>query len=462
MPRSARRGPAACAMVGSTQMVRRPLVRYATTADGLEIAYQVLGDGPIDIVIVPGLTSNVDRNADYPLYGGYLRRFPRFARTIVLDRRGGGISDREVGSGSAEDRMDDVRAVMDAVGCTRAALLGHVDGGSIAILFAATYPDRVGALVLIETPAWGRGAPDHPARRSAAEMERGLAAFGAAWGTGRVTFSITPDAPDEEAAIEALGMLERSIGTPRSMMRQSRFAAELDVRSALPLIDVPTLVTHSPHTPWPEAQVRYTAEHIRGARFVDMPGFGSWDPHKQDAFCDVIEEFLTGQRPPVGDVDRVLATVLFTDIVDSTARAAQIGDRRWRELLEKHHALVRVQLERHRGREVDTAGDGFLATFDGPARAVRCAAAIREAAGGVGLAIRAGLHTGECELSGDRVVGIAVHLGARILALAGPGDVLVSTTVKDLVVGSGLCFADRGVHTLKGVPGQWHLFAAEL
>ena len=445
-------------------MVRRPLVRYATTADGLEIAYQVLGDGPIDIVIVPGLTSNVDRNADYPLYGGYLRRFPRFARTIVLDRRGGGISDREVGSGSAEDRMDDVRAVMDAVGCTRAALLGHMEGGSIAILFAATYPDRVGALVLIETPARGRVVElDHPAGRYADGMERGVAAaFRAAWGTGRGTFSITSHAPDEEAAIEALGMLERSIGTPRSMMRQSRFAAELDVRSALPLIDVPTLVTHSPHTPWAEAHARYTAEHIRGARFVDMPGFGSWDPHKQDAFCDVIEEFLTGQRPPVGDVDRVLATVLFTDIVDSTARAAQIGDRRWRELLQKHHSLVRVQLERHRGREVDTAGDGFLATFDGPARAVRCAAAIREAAAGVGLAIRAGLHTGECELSGDRVVGIAVHLGARILALAGPGDVLVSTTVKDLVVGSGLCFADRGVHTLKGVPGQWHLFAAEL
>lgn len=462
MPRSARRGPAACAMVGSTQMVRRPLVRYATTADGLEIAYQVLGDGPIDIVIVPGLTSNVDRNADYPLYGGYLRRFPRFARTIFLDRRGGGISDREVGSGSAEDRMDDVRAVMDAVGCTRAALLGHVDGGSIAILFAATYPDRVGALVLIEATALGLAAwAGTAAAPSAAEMERGVAALHAAWGTGRVTFRITSDAPDEEAAIEALGMLERSIGTPRSMMRQSRFAAELDVRSALPLIDVPTLVTHSPHTPW-GTHARYTAEHIRGARFVDMPGFGSWDPHKQDAFCDVIEEFLTGQRPPVGDVDRVLATVLFTDIVDSTARAAQIGDRRWRELLEKHHALVRVQLERHRGREVDTAGDGFLATFDGPARAVRCAAAIREAAAGVGLAIRAGLHTGECELSGDRVVGIAVHLGARILALAGPGDVLVSTTVKDLVVGSGLCFADRGVHTLKGVPGQWHLFAAEL
>lgn len=245
-------------------------------------------------------------------------------------------------------------------------------------------------------------------------------------------------------------------------MRPFRFGAELDVRAVLPLIDVPTLVMHSPHTRWPEAQIRYTAEHIRGARYVDMPGFGSWDVFKQDAFCDVIEEFLTGQRPPVGHVDRVLATVLFTDIVDSTGHAAELSDRRWRELLEKHHALVRRQLERYRGREVDTTGDGFLATFDGPARGVRCAASIREAVAGVGLAIRAGLHAGECELIGNRVAGIAVHLGARILALAGPGEVLVSTTVKDLVVGSGLCFADRGAHTLKGVPGEWHLFAAEL
>jgi class 3 adenylate cyclase/pimeloyl-ACP methyl ester carboxylesterase len=440
----------------------RPIVRYTTTTDGLEIAYQVLGDGPIDIVIVPGLTSNVDRNADYPLYGGYLRRFPRFARTIVLDRRGGGISEREVGTGSAEDRMDDVRAVMDAVGCTRAALLGHFEGGSIAILFAATYPDRVSALVLIETPSRTLAAPDYTAGRSAAEMERVVAAFRAAWGTGRGTFLITSDAPDAEAAVEALGALERSIGTPSSVVRQFRFGAELDVRTVLPLIDVPTLVMHSPHMRWPEAQARYTAEHIRGARYVNMPGFGSWDVFKQDAFCDVIEEFLTGQRPPVGDVDRVLATVLFTDIVDSTGHAAVLGDRRWRELLEKHHALVRRQLERYRGREVDTTGDGFLATFDGPARAVRCAASIREAVAGVGLAIRAGLHTGECELIGNRVAGIAVHLGARILALAGPGEVLVSTTVKDLVAGSGLCFADRGVHTLKGVPGEWHLFAADL
>jgi class 3 adenylate cyclase/pimeloyl-ACP methyl ester carboxylesterase len=435
----------------------RSVVRYATTADGLEIAYQVLGDGPIDIVIVPGLTSNVDRNADYPLYGGYLRRFPRFARTIVLDRRGGGISDREVGSGSAEDRMDDVRAVMDAVGCSRAALLGHVEGGAIAILFAATYPDRASALVLVSTSARWLAAPDYPIGRSAAVQQQVLAHFSAAWGTGRGTFLITSDAPDAEAAVEALGALERSIGTPRSMVRQFQFGAELDVRSVLPLIDVPTLVMHSPHTPWPEAQVRYTAEHIRRARYVDMPGFGSWDAVKQDACCDVIEEFLTGQRPLVGDIDRVLATVLFTDIVDSTRRAAELGDRRWRGVLDALDARAAAEVGRFRGRVVKRTGDGMLATFDGPARAVRCARAVADVARVLGLEVRAGLHTGEIEMRGGDVSGLAVHIGARIGSLAGAGEVLVSGTVRDLVVGSGLEFDERGEHELRGIEGRWRL-----
>jgi len=437
----------------------RPAVRYATTADGLEIAYQVLGDGPIDLVIVPGLMSNVDRNADYPLYGGYLRRFPRFARTIVLDRRGAGLSDREVGSGSAEDRMDDVRAVMDAVGCRRAALLGHVEGGSIAILFAATYPDRASSLVLIETPARMLTAPDYPVGRSAAEMQRVVASFSATWGTGRATLRLTSDAPDADAAVEALGALERSIGTPRSMVRQFQSGAELDVRSVLPLIDVPTLVMHSPHTPWPEAQARYTAEHIRRARYVDMPGFGSWDAVKQDAFCDVIEEFLTGQRPPVGDVDRVLATVLFTDIVDSTRRAAELGDRRWRGVLDALDARAAAEVGRFRGRVVKHTGDGMLATFDGPARAIRCARALADVARVLGLEVRAGLHTGEIEMRGGDVSGLAVHIGARIGALAGAGEVLVSGTVRDLVVGSGLEFDERGEHELRGIEGRWRLLA---
>jgi class 3 adenylate cyclase/pimeloyl-ACP methyl ester carboxylesterase len=437
----------------------RPAVRYATTADGLEIAYQVLGAGPIDVVIVPGLSSNVDRNADFPLYGGYLRRFPRFARTIVLDRRGGGISAREVGTGSAEGRMDDVRAVMDAVGCRRAALLGHVEGGSIAILFAATYPERVSALVLIETSARVLAAPDYPAGRSAEEVQRRAEEFVAAWGTGRASALVTTDAPDAEEAGEAFGALERSIGTPRSALRQFLFGAELDVRAVLPLIDVPALVMHSPHTPWPEAQARYTAEHIGGARFVDMPGFGSWDLVKQDAFCDVIEEFLTGQRPPVGDVDRVLATVLFTDIVDSTRRAAELGDRRWRGQLDALDARSAAAVERFRGRVVKQTGDGMLAIFDGPARAIRCACAILDAARMLNLEVRAGLHAGEIETRGGDVSGLAVHIGARIGALAGAGEVLVSGTVRDLVVGSGLAFDERGEHELRGIEGRWRLLA---
>ena len=440
----------------------RPVVRYATTADGLEIAYQVLGKGPIDIVIVPGLSSNVDRNADYPLYGGYLRRFPRFARTIVLDRRGAGISDREVGSGSAEDRMDDVRAVMDAVDCRRAALLGHVEGGSIAILFAATYPGRVSALVLIETPARSLAAPDYPVGFSTEAIERVGEQFRATWGTGRGTIRITPDAPDEEAAVEALGALERSIGTPRAMVRQWQFGRDLDVRSALSLIDVPTLVLHSPSARWPEPHARYTAEHIRGARYVDIEGFGSWDPRKQDAFCDVIEEFLTGHRPPVGDADRVLATVLFTDIVDSTRRAAELGDRRWRGVLDALEARAADEVERFRGRVVKQTGDGMLATFDGPARAIRCASAMVDAARGFDLEVRAGLHVGEIELRGGDVSGLAVHIGARIGALAGAGEVLVSGTVRDLVVGSGLEFDERGEHELRGIDGRWRLLAVRM
>jgi class 3 adenylate cyclase/alpha-beta hydrolase superfamily lysophospholipase len=437
----------------------RPVVRYATTTDGLEIAYQVLGDGPIDVVFVPGLLSNIDRNADYPFYGDYLRRLPRFARTLVLDRRGSGLADREVGSGSAEDRVDDVRTAMDAVGCRRAALLGLVSGGTIAILFAATYPERVSALVLLGTSARTLAAPDYPAGLSATEAQRAMAVVSGLWGTGRTSLQFTSDAPDEEAAIEALAILERSVRTPRSMVREAAFETELDVRAALPLIDVPTLVMHWPKSPKPEAQVRYTAEHIRGARYVDMPGPASWDPLKQDASCDVIEEFLTGYRPPVGDVDRLLATVLFTDIVNSTRHAAELGDRRWRGVLDALEARAVAEVGRFRGRVVKQTGDGMLATFDGPVRAIRCARAVADAAHVLGLEVRAGLHAGEIDLRGGDVSGLAVHIGARIGALAGAGEVLVSGTVRDLVVGSGLEFDERGEHELRGIEGRWRLLA---
>ena len=439
----------------------RPIVRYATTADGFEIAYQVLGAGPLDVVIVPGSVSNLDRNADYPFYAGYLRRFPRFARTILLDKRGGGVSDREVGSGSPENRMDDVRAVLDAVGCQRAALLGQLDGGPIAILFAATFPDRVSALVLIETAARRLQASDYPEGLSPDEAEAAFSNFATTWGTGRRLLPYTTDAPDEAAALDALAVLERSVGTPRSMRRYQEVMDAVDVRSALPLVEAPTLVMHTRRLArFPHILTRYLADHIRGARYVEMPvGVGSWDVAKQDVYIDVIEEFLTGQRPPVADVDRVLATVLFTDIVDSTRHAADLGDHRWRGLLDAHDACGMAEVERFRGRVVKRTGDGLLARFDGPARAIRCAQAIVAAALGLGLEVRAGLHTGEVEPRHDDLSGLAVHIGARIGALAGAGEVLVSGTVRDLVVGSGLEFDERGEHELRSIDGRWRLFA---
>ncbi|MBI1817399.1 MAG: adenylate/guanylate cyclase domain-containing protein [Deltaproteobacteria bacterium] len=441
----------------------RPPVHYATTADGIEIAYQVLGDGPIDVVIVPGMSSNLDWNAELPFYGGYLRRFPRFARTIALDRRGGGVSDREVGSGSAEDRMDDVRVVMDAVGCQRAALLGQVEGGAIAVLFAATYPERVSALVLVETSARRLSATDYPAGQPAEWIEATISHNRTHWGTGRALFPLTCDARDEEAAVAALAVLERSIGTPRTIGRQRDFSFSVDVRAALPLIEVPALVTHARRSVWSESQVRYTADHIRDARYVETEkGYANWDPAEQDAFVDIIEEFLTGQRPPVHDIDRVLATVLYTDIVDSTRRAAELGDRHWRDVLDAHDAQAAAEVTRFRGRIVKQTGDGHLAVFDGPARAIRCAQAMAAAARGLGVEIRAGLHTGEIEQRGEDVSGLAVHIGARIVALAGPGEVLVSSTVRELVVGSGLEFDDRGEHELRGVAGVWRLLAARV
>jgi pimeloyl-ACP methyl ester carboxylesterase len=282
----------------------RPIVRYATTSDGLEIAYQVVGDGPLDVLIVPGVISNLDRNADYPFYGCYLRRFPRFARTIVLDKRGGGVSDRQVGSGSAEGRMDEVRAVMDAVGSERAALLGQIDGGPIALLFAATYPDRVSALVLVEGVARRTWDADYPEGFVPEEVGTAIAHFRKNWGTGRAMLPFTCDVTDEEKAVEALAVLERSVGTPRSVAEQLELTNALDARSALPLIEAPTISVHCPEVPPPftASLVRWTADRIRGARYIELPwGWGSWDSGKQDAFVDIIEEFLTGQRPPVAE-----------------------------------------------------------------------------------------------------------------------------------------------------------------
>lgn len=434
---------------------------YAKSGD-LSIAYQVVGDGPLDLVFVPGLVSHVEAFHELPGYSRFIERLASFARVITFDKRGTGLSDRIADAPSYEQRMDDIMAVMDAAGSERAALFGISEGGPLGAMFAASHPERTLALVTFGAFARVAAAPDYPIGLERDVLEQRAAALVESWGTGTsLGFFSATRAHDKEA--QALwAKVERLSASPGGLRSLLQVLSKVDVRSVLPTVNVPTLVLHAEGDNLPLEVSRYLAQCIPGARWVELKGvdhypwFGS-----VDTLVAEIAEFLTGVRPEP-EVNRILVTLLFTDIVDSTARAAELGDRGWRELLEKHHALVRRELERFRGSEVDTAGDGFLATFDGPARAVRCAAAIRDAIAGIGLPIRAGLHTGECEFIDNRVAGIAVHLGARVLAFAGPGEVLVSSTVKDLVAGSGLCFIDRGVRALKGVPGEWHLFAAEL
>jgi pimeloyl-ACP methyl ester carboxylesterase len=435
--------------------------RYAKSGD-LSIAYQVAGNGPIDLVVVPGLVSHVEAFHELPGYSRLIERLSSFARVITFDKRGMGLSDRVAEAPSYEQRIEDILAVMDAAGSDRAALFGISEGGPLGAMFAATHPERATALMTFGAFARMYSAPDYPIGLDREAFDQMATALVESWGTGTSlgVFSASRALDKEDQALWARA--ERLSTSPGGMRSLLRLIGEVDVRCVLPSVAVPTLVFHAEGDFLPLEISRYLVDHIPGARWVELKGvdhypwFGS-----VDQLVDEIEEFLTGVRPQP-DVDRILATLLFTDIVNSTARAAELGDRRWRQLLEKHHALVRGELGRFRGREVDKAGDGFLAIFDGPARAVRCAASIRDAVSNVGLAIRAGLHAGECELIGDDVAGIAVHLGARVAALAGPGEVLVSSTVKDLVAGSGLCFADRGTHVLKGVPGEWSLFAAEL
>jgi class 3 adenylate cyclase/alpha-beta hydrolase superfamily lysophospholipase len=428
----------------------------------LSIAYQLMGDGPLDLIVVPGLVSHVEAFHELPGYSRFIEGLTQFARVITFDKRGTGLSDRVADAPIYEQRMDDILAVMDAAGSERAALFGISEGGPLSAMFAASHPDRTRALVTLGAFARVLRAPDYSIGIDLESAARLFAGMLDSHGTGASLSRYSPSRGEDREAQALWAKVERLSASPGGFRSLAQHVAEVDVRCVLPAVKVPTLVLHAEHEFLPVEISKYFAQQIPGARWLELKGvdhypwFGS-----VDLLVAEIAEFLTGVRHEP-DVDRILATLLFTDIVDSTARAAELGDRSWRELLEKHHALVRKQLERHRGREVDTAGDGFLAIFDGPARAVRCAAAIREAVAGVGLTIRAGLHSGECEQIGGRVAGIAVHLGARILALAGPGDVLVSTTVKDLVAGSGLCFADRGGHTLKGVPGEWHLFSAEL
>src|SRR5215213_1354304 len=437
-----------------------PETRYAKSG-GLNIAYQAVGEGPPDLVYVPGWVSNVELMWEEPDLARFLRRLSSFARLILFDKRGTGLSDRVANDRlpTLEERMDDVRAVMDAVASERAALFGHSEGGNMSMLFAATYPNRTVALVTVGVYAKRIRSDDYPWAPTADARQAEIAEVEREWGTFDLDYYAPSRVGDEQFGRHLAAYLRRG-ASPGAAAALLRMNSQIDVRDVLPAIRVPTLVMHRAGDRDVNVEEgRYIASRIPGAKFVELPGADHlfWARGVEEV-ADEIEEFLTGVRP-APELDRVLATVLFTDIVGSTERAAELGDRRWGELLSEHDRVVRRKLERFRGREVDTAGDGFLATFDGPARAVRCATAIRDAVRTLGLEVRAGVHTGECEVDDGKVRGIAVHTGARVAALAGAGEVLASSTVKDLVAGSGIEFDDRGAHQLKGVPGEWRIYA---
>lgn len=436
-----------------------PETKYARSGD-VHIAYQVMGQGPVDLVFVPGFVSHLERHWDNPGYRRLFERISSYARLIRFDKRGTGLSDRTTSIPTLEQRMDDVRAVMDAAGSSRASLFGFSEGGAMAILFAATYPERTSALVLYGAYAREAWAPDHPWGVTAEEYEARIVRRRETWGTGQTFASFTPSQGDNAALLEWWATTERASASPGAVEALMRMNFQIDVRHVLPAISVPTLVMHRKGDPvQPLEDGRYLARHIPGAKYVELEGTDHGPAQGNSAaILDEMEEFLTGMRRRT-DVERVLSTVLFTDIVNATGSAVTLGDARWRDLLEMHNTAMREELARHRGREIDTAGDGFLAAFDGPARAIRTAAAMRDRAKRIGLEVRAGLHTGECEVIGEKLAGIAVHIGARVAALAGPGEILVSQTVKDLVAGSGVTFADRGTHALKGVPDEWRIYA---
>ena len=436
-----------------------PPVQYADSS-GVEIAYQVLGDGPRDLVWVAGAITHLDVLWEHPGYRHFCEELASFSRLILFDKRGMGLSER-TRIGTLEERMDDVRAVMDAAGSERAALIGVSEGGPMSMLFAATYPERTQALLLIGAEVKEEKTDDWPwGEATTEEFESWMASVGERWGKGLIAPLYFPDDPDVEGLKRWFGKLQTAAMTPRDAVAFMRVGHDIDVRDVVPTVRVPTLIVHRVDDPVCHVEnARYLAANIPGARYVELPGslHIPWAGGGDEILAEV-REFLTGVRE-APEPNRVLATVLFTDIVGSSERATELGDRRWRELLEAHHAAVRRELERFRGREVDTAGDGFLASFDGPARAIRSARAAVDAVRGIGLDIRAGVHTGECEVIGEKLAGIAVHIGARVAGQARPGEVLVSSTVRDLVAGSGLEFEDRGQTALKGIPGEWRLFA---
>ena len=438
--------------------ISTPETRYARAGE-LSIAYQTLGKGPVDVILVPQWLSNIEQYWEHPASSYFLRRIASFARLIIFDKRGTGLSDNAPGPQTLEERMDDVLAVMDAAGSERAVLFGASEGGPMAALFAATYPERCLSLAMYGTlPRWLEAA-DYPQGRPAAVA----AAYGErwieGWGTGASLVVLSPSMARDTRFRDWWGRFERHSARPGMVRPIIEAINETDVRAVLPAIRVPTLIMHRRGDRLVDAaNGRYLADHIAGARYVEFEG----DDHiyfvgDVDAILGELEEFVTGTRE-THDNERVLATVLFTDIVKSTEHAARLGDRRWHDLLEDHDRLVATRITDYRGRTIRTTGDGVFATFDGPARAIHCALAVIEAAQRLNLEVRAGLHTGECELAGDDLAGVTVHIGARIADLAEPSQVLVSGTVRDLVVGSNIEFAYRGEEPLQGVPGAWRLF----
>jgi class 3 adenylate cyclase/pimeloyl-ACP methyl ester carboxylesterase len=445
--------------------VALPVTQYARSG-GVNIAYQVVGDGALDLVWIPSMAHHVELAWESPAHARFLNRLASISRLIVFDKRGTGMSDRLVGGETLEARMDDIRMVMDAAGSERAVLFGLGDGGMLCVLFAATYPDRTSGLVLMHSAPRFVRAPELPWLPLRGDMEKRAEEISHGWGDPAFHEKwVLRDDPSwtEEERREYIRVLRLSV-SPGAAAAYFRAGLDVDVRDALPLIRVPTLVLERTEIPRMDVRRgRYLADHISSARLVELPGH-NFEPlvGDQERLFSELEAFLANVRDGgelVAEPDRVLATVLFTDIVDATAHAADLGDRAWRELLQRHHGVVRGQLSRFRGREMDTAGDGFFATFDGPARGIRCACAIRDSLRELDLEIRAGLHTGECELVDGKTGGIAVHIGARVASHAAPNDVLVSSTVKDLVAGSGIGFEDRGPHELKGIPGEWRLYA---
>ncbi|HET7743540.1 MAG TPA: adenylate/guanylate cyclase domain-containing protein [Gaiellaceae bacterium] len=434
-------------------------VRFARSGD-IDVAYRVVGDGPIDLVYVSGAYTHLEIMWELPQYRRYLERLGEFSRLITFDKRGMGMSDRVPGATTLEERMDDIRAVMDAAGSERAAVMGESEGGPLAILFAAAHPERAAALILQGAEVCERTSDDWPWGESTdEEFEEWAATIPQNWGKGLTAPILVPSIGDPPWAREWMGRLALHASTPASWEAFARMAFDIDVRDIVPTIDVPTLIVHAVDDQICHVENgRFLARNVPGARYVELPGGDHVPWFDPDPTLAEIREFLTGTREARTPA-RMLATVLFTDLVGSTARSAELGDRRWRDLLEQHNAAIRRELARFDGSEMDTAGDGFFATFDGPARAIRCAQSIVETVRPLGLDVRAGLHTGEVEIADGKVAGIAVNIGARVAARAEAGEVLVSGTVRDLVAGSGIAFDPRETVELKGVPGEWRLYS---